>query len=47
MVSLRAVSRRSDVELDNKKLSKTHIIPDLSLILNGSKNKIPCFHRTI
>jgi len=40
-----AVSRQSDVELHNT--SKAHIIPDLSLILNGSKNKRPCFHRTI
>ncbi len=29
------------------KALQTHIIPDLSLILNGSKNKSPCFHRTI
>ncbi len=30
-----------------KKLSKSHILPDLSLILIGSKNKSPCFHRSI
>ncbi len=29
------------------KLSKSHILPDLSLILIGSKNKSPCFHRSI
>ncbi len=29
------------------KALKTHIKPDLSLSLNGSKTKTPCFHRTI
>ncbi len=29
------------------KASKSHIPPLLSVILNGSKNKSPCFHRTI
>ncbi len=29
------------------KALQTHILPDLSLILNGSKNKSPCFHRPI
>ncbi len=42
-----AVSRQSDVVLNNKSSSKSHILPDLSLNLNGSKNKSPCFHRSI
>ncbi len=31
------VSRQSDVELQNKSSPKSHILPDLPLILNGSK----------
>ncbi len=42
-----AVSRQSDVELHNKSSPNLTILPDLSVILNGSKNKSPCFHRTI
>ncbi len=42
-----AVSRQSDVELHNKGPLNIKFPPVLSVILNGSKNKSPCFHRTI
>ncbi len=42
-----AVSRQSDVVLNNKSFPNLTFYPDLPLILNGSKNKSPCFHRPI
>ncbi len=41
---IQAVSRRSDVVLQNKS-AQNLIFYLLSVILNGSKNKSPCFHR--
>ncbi len=44
---IQAVSRRSEVVLHNKMLSKSHILPDLPVIFDSSKKETPCFHRTI
>ncbi len=42
-----AVSRQSDVVLNNKSSPNLTLLPDMPLILIGSKNKRPCFHRPI